>query len=968
MAARGFQYGQQPEVDPMSVQGMRKDNRKQFMLDALRNATGLPEVALTMGTSLADMAGTGLGTLAGMAKQKLSGDKVDLEAATDTLQEGKFTFQPRSKGAQETLRGLGTVMEPLEKGAQWVGQTTAEKTGSPALGAAAYTALNVLDPELLAPGAAKVAALRGAQNVARDAARTAVPMSEALSNVPQGQRGAYTLEDLADTEGDYRQRSSIDEALAKLKPQEQKARGPQMLKVLQKYGAKKGELEWTGLETLLAQDIPVSADDIRAQVADFGVQVEPAYRGTSSPEVPKGAAELSDDDIAQKAHELTSEDSDLEYPVAVTRGGDHVDTYDTHREAERAVEQMKESDVEQEVDYYLENIGEYFNEEQLAEMSDDAKQQWAEESARTSVEDNDNYSIDTDYEADARNYDNLYEYWETEIRRRPQDYGLGEGSGDSPAGKWGEYVVESPGGDKGTNYGETIMRLTREGKYGRGANTPDLVNTPVNPRSALQEARVGLLRQQKDDPLVQGATNDYQYTTHFPETNPLVYTRQTDIAEPFGEQSAGSMRMVEELQSDWGQQGRKKGIYDPEVEAARREKVAGQIGPKMDEWRTALLGNLRNLPEQELAAIARRRGWQPEGFLEQVERDLSQPPEAALSAGRSLGHDIYMVTGAPAVEQLGTAIQQQANALRNEFGFGDATGDKLPPAPFIGDAKKFSQLGMQQAIADAVQRGDQYVGVTPGYVHAPERWGSEDLSWWTPDEQQAAPVPVEGQGEMFGEPPTAQPSRTRMVSAQSGSYDTTRGNKWAETIRQLRQKDDPTGDQGYGQPNTIKLDLDAEGALDQLTDLVRSNLAYEASQYNDPAAFIKARAEKVFAAMREQGEGQYSPRSHGMNEFYDKMVPGALEKILKESGSTGSGKGVQRFAEAPIGKGYAMVFDETENAWRPRELNSKSEMEQYAELARTQPNKYQYTPPQMHYVEIDPELARAAKRGFKLPY
>ena len=85
--------------------------------------------------------------------------------------------------------------------------------------------------------------------------------------------------------------------------------------------------------------------------------------------------------------------------------------------------------------------------------------------------------------------------------------------------------------------------------------------------------------------------------------------------------------------------------------------------------------------------------------------------------------------------------------------------------------------------------------------------------------------------------------------------------------------------------------------------------------------------------MRKEQEGQYSPRLHGMNEFYDKIVPGVLEKILKEAGSSGSGMGVMRSAEAPIGRPMAMVFDETLGEWRPRELNSQSEIEQYRGLA-----------------------------------
>jgi hypothetical protein len=41
---------------------------------------------------------------------------------------------------------------------------------------------------------------------------------------------------------------------------------------------------------------------------------------------------------------------------------------------------------------------------------------------------------------------------------------------------------------------------------------------------------------------------------------------------------------------------------------------------------------------------------------------------------------------------------------------------------------------------------------------------------------------------------------------------------------------------------------------------------------------------------------------------------------------------------------------------------------QWKKRAEENPEMYRYEPPRMHYVEIDPELARAAKRGFRLPF
>jgi hypothetical protein len=948
-------------VDPLDPTLLRRQNRQQLLSDVLRNARGAPEAALTMGTALADMAGTGLGTLAGMAKQKLSGEDVDLGAATDTLQEGKFTYAPRSEGGKETLRGLETVTAPIEQGMQYAGQKTADVTGSPAAGAAAYTALNVLDPQMLAPAAAKVAALRGASRVARGAT------FDPVSNTGMGgrQRGAWSPGDIADTEGDFTMRSTVEDALGKLKPQEQRARGKQMLQVLKKYGAKEEDLRWSGLNDALASDVPVTADEIRQHMTDYGVQVEPKRRGASSPEVEKGEEAIDPDEMREKIDELVREDSDLEYPQQyhvrnTDYGNDIIESFASEREAERFIERYRNDYAENEVDYYLTERGAE-DVDNWDEMSDAEKQSWAEEQARESA---DNLSLEmeaeSDYDADPSNYDDLYEYWQREVERDPGNYGL-SGGGSGEAAKWSEYTIEGPGGQKGSNYGETIMALKREGRYGRGIPM-DTTNTPANleQMSPFQRARYDALKAAKTDPLSQQAAKDYRYTTHFPETNPLVYTRESDMPKPPEFDTEGSMRVVEELQSDWGQQGRKKGILDVDTERAAADKRAERVRVEGTDNINQSLALFERMSPQDQALVATRYGAPNAETVRMLATEAINSGNAAqmLTFAENFANHIYYTSSVPDIENAAIQIRRGAERLyRND------QSEKLPPAPFIGDAKKFAQLGLQQAIADAVRRGDQYVGVSPGYVHAPERWGSEDLSWWT-DQQANAPDP--NQMDMIsGETPAPVPTK-RKVAAKSGDYDKTRGEKWKATVAALRRGED-LGD-SYSSPTVAEIDTASPEAEAQMEDIIRQKLSYESSQYADPEAFIKARAAKVLESMRKEQEGQYSPRAHGMNEFYDKIATGALEKILKESGSTGSGKGVKRFAEAPLGTAYAMVFDQTMNEWRPRELNSASEIAQYRELAATQPNKYRFEPPRMHVVEIDPELARAAKRGFKLPF
>jgi hypothetical protein len=159
--------------------------------DLVRNAAGLPEAALSMGTGLAAQAGSGLGTAAGVVGSLVRGEKPDWDAAADTTNENteRFTFEPRSEGAKAATGGLGTVMAPLDKGINWAGEQTAEKTGSPALGALVKGGLNILDPEHIAPIAAALKGSRGLTRLIDETPESAVSSAGTMG----AQRGAAAL-------------------------------------------------------------------------------------------------------------------------------------------------------------------------------------------------------------------------------------------------------------------------------------------------------------------------------------------------------------------------------------------------------------------------------------------------------------------------------------------------------------------------------------------------------------------------------------------------------------------------------------------------------------------------------------------------------------------------------------------------------------------------------------------------------
>lgn len=925
-----------------------------FLLDTLRGMAAPGELAMTLGTSMVDMAGKGLGTMAGMARDRWQGREPDFAAASEGVMPDQFTYQPRTPQAQALMGEVGKVMEPIERGMQWAGEKTTDVTGSPAAGAAVYTALNVVDPQMLVPAAAKAAALRGAQNIARSAKFE--PVSSA--GIGGKQRGAWSPGDIADVEGDFTMRSTVEDALGKLKPQEQKAKGKQMLAVLKKYGAKEEELRWSGLNKILESDAPVTADEIRSHMAEFGPEIGTERYGASAPGA-ESKPTYDEYQIEDKAREAVYDSGELQYPYRVTVDGESIgrDGYATKAEAEEALESWKEDMRESEAEYYKENISEYLSDEVLSAMDEAEIDEWAQDRANSLIDENYSYDIDVDYDAEPANFDDLYEYYLEEVRTDPESYGIDSEGGGS--GKWHEYVIEGPEGAKGENYGETMLTLTREGNYGRGLRGIDTENTPANfdQYTPFQKARLEALRTMMNDEDISAARAPWTYTMHFPDENPLVYTRESDWPKPPGAETPGSMRMIEELQSDAAQNARKKGLFSPEEAKVARAQLEKTIGPKLDDMRTRWLESVNAVPESELVRYyTRKQGSAPDNPMQQFRSDLNEllgdpdkSPTVKMVEARDMMNELYYAAETSEVEQLARNLQSEAYQLQEGLTGGER-GQKVPEMPFIKDTKKATQLALQQAIADAVRRGDQYVGVSPGYVHAPERWGSEDLSWWTPE---------------MSVLPGQEAPQVRQVAARSGSYDKLRGEGWKQTVDALRRGEDV---ESYSGPRVIQLDLADPQARDQLRSLVESKLGYEASQYADPEQFITDRANKIFEGMLKEAEGQYSPRTHGMTEFYDKMVPSVLAKVLKEAGSTGSGRGVQRFAEAPEGYGYGVGYRKNARGeWEAFEVDGVS-AEDVIEKARTDPENYRYEPPRMHYVEIDPELARAAKQGFRLPY
>ena len=79
----------------------------------------------------------------------MAGLPFGVDAASSAIKrtQDAMTYQPRTQGGKEVMQDIGNliapVVEPLQRGAEWMGDTTLDVTGSPALATAVRTGLEV---------------------------------------------------------------------------------------------------------------------------------------------------------------------------------------------------------------------------------------------------------------------------------------------------------------------------------------------------------------------------------------------------------------------------------------------------------------------------------------------------------------------------------------------------------------------------------------------------------------------------------------------------------------------------------------------------------------------------------------------------------------------------------------------------------------------------------------------------------
>jgi hypothetical protein len=162
---------------------------------------------------------------------------------------------------------------------------------------------------------------------------------------------------------------------------------------------------------------------------------------------------------------------------------------------------------------------------------------------------------------------------------------------------------------------------------------------------------------------------DFQYTTHFPEYNPVFHIRTKDRTTPDGKK----VLYVEELQSDWGQQGRKKGFQKSEQEMIEISNKKKEAQAKLDKYEKQVKDTGKDLVGKELDEANESKSYLQKTQTFVVDNDR-----------------------------------------------------KVPKAPFVKDTEKWTGLAMKRLIKLAEEGGYDHVAFSPGNVQF-DRWREEGL-------------------------------------------------------------------------------------------------------------------------------------------------------------------------------------------------------------------------------------------------
>ena len=450
---------------------------------------------------------------------------------------------------------------------------------------------------------------------------------------------------------------------------QEKGSGQQFKGMLIKNGVKQDELDWLGLDEVLSKD-KVTKAEIEQHINDNRIRV---------------VEETAMDDGLSKEMDWTYRNRESMTPEEAY-GDDYIPS-----EADQILEDfnlsLSELDVPMTIDRATEIAIEQYNDNPISRLVD------ANTGYTITGNDDVGYSIFKSVE-DSSSWKNrlttmnqdeaIYSLNEAQIQAESLALDNADLNPYEGSARWRDHTVDQ--GETGDNYTET--KLT------------------------LEHSKEG----------------DFYETNHYEDANILASIRHTDRIADDG----SKVFFVEEIQSDWGQQGRRDGFKPTQNEA----KI---IQSKVEE--------LRNELENQINTYTIKQGNEQipfaDWFYARKKRLLPsyEKEKVGLHDLRSLQEEFYEQASNGFVFEKGVNLQQKdgvtkanvfvteghiAQKFNNIISERNKIDAKIPQAPFVTDTNKWTALTIKRLMAKAEDEGYDSIAFSAGIIHA-NRWNNQGL-------------------------------------------------------------------------------------------------------------------------------------------------------------------------------------------------------------------------------------------------
>lgn len=231
-----------------------------------------------------------------------------------------------------------------------------------------------------------------------------------------------------------------------------------------------------------------------------------------------------------------------------------------------------------------------------------------------------------------------------------------------------KYSTYQLSGEK-ENYKEVLVTLPRRS---RGGNTYRKIDTPVGERWAIYDANGEEISREYDESTAKDKTMEpVQFSSsHWQEPNIVVHLRMNTRKDAEGRK----VLFIEELQSDWGQKGKKEG-FESEQQKAHEKKVF-ELARKRHDIITRL--NNSSITDDEARAE-----------LTEFNKEAEQ---------KGFSH-----------REIGEAASKYG-----DFSTSMLYANGHAEAPFVTDTNAWTKLGLKTALKYAVQEGAEKIAWTSG--------------------------------------------------------------------------------------------------------------------------------------------------------------------------------------------------------------------------------------------------------------